>query len=85
MAGRGLEGVDVFGEGEFGEDVRALQKLLNADGFALVASGPGSSGNETNYFGPATKAAVIRFQIAHGIVPSVGYVGPLTRVAFSSL
>ena len=46
---------------------------------------PGAPGNETSYFGLATEAAVAKFQITHGVSPSVGYVGPLTRAAFASL
>ena len=66
-----------------GEDVRTLQKLLNAKGFTVAPAGPGSPGNETIYFGPATEAAVIRFQAARGITPSAGYVGRLTRAALA--
>ena len=68
-----------------GEDVRTLQQLLNTNGFIVASTSYGSPGNETNYFGPATEAAVIRFQIARGILPSVGYIGPLTRAALLSL
>ena len=32
----------------------------------------------TGYFGPITKAAVVKYQVANG-VPGTGYVGPLTR------
>jgi hypothetical protein len=60
-------------------DVKELQKLLNASGFAVSASGAGSIGKETNYFGPATKAALIKFQKAKKISPASGYFGPLTR------
>jgi peptidoglycan LD-endopeptidase LytH len=72
-------------QGMSGEDVRTLQKILNANGFAVAVTGNGSSGNETTYFGPATEAAVIRFQIAHSITPSAGYVGPITRSALAAL
>jgi peptidoglycan hydrolase-like protein with peptidoglycan-binding domain len=75
---------DLF-EGMSGDDVRALQQTLNANGYMVASTGNGSSGNETIYFGPATKAAVIRFQIARGISPSVGYVGPITRAVLASL
>lgn len=68
-----------------GEDVHNLQKLLNANGYVVTLVGDGSPGKETVYFGSATEAAVIKFQIAHGVKPSAGYVGPLTRAAFASL
>jgi len=65
--------------GSRGEDVRSLQILLNSRGYAVAASGPGSISQETDYFGPATTAAVVRFQLANGIVPAVGFFGPITR------
>ncbi|TSC62089.1 MAG: peptidase M23 [Parcubacteria group bacterium Athens0416_74] len=68
-----------------GEDVRVLQKLLNARGYTVAVSGAGSAGYETSYFGPATKAAVIRFQVAHSIEPAVGYFGPISQAALASL
>ena len=70
-----------------GDDVICLQQYLNESGFRLAESGPGSPGNETRYFGPRTKRAVIRFQEAHagsildpvGLSNGTGYVGPSTR------
>lgn len=67
------------------EDVRALQRLLNATGYTVTASGGGSPGNETAYFGPATRAALIKFQREHKITPAAGYFGPKTRAVFLSL
>jgi hypothetical protein len=61
------------------EDVKKLQQYLNTHGSIVASVGPGSLGNETIYFGPATKAAVVKFQIANGIKPSIGFFGPLTR------
>jgi hypothetical protein len=63
-----------------GEDIRALQRLLNAAGFYIARSGIGSPGNETTLFGKKTYDAVVKFQIAH-YLPATGYVGPKTRAA----
>ncbi len=65
--------------GMTGEDVRLLQRLLNANGFVLAADGPGSSGNETEYFGSRTRAALSAYQTQHGISPTRGYFGSRTR------
>jgi len=66
--------------GSTGADVKALQQFLNSNAATMVAaSGNGSSGMETTYFGPATKAAVMKYQTANGISPVAGYFGPLTR------
>jgi len=71
--------------GDRNEDVRALQLFLNQEGYIVALSGGGSPGNETTFFGPATKAALVRFQKAHGVSPTSGYYGPITRTAISSL
>jgi peptidoglycan hydrolase-like protein with peptidoglycan-binding domain len=69
--------------GDTGEDVRALQEYLNAHGFPVALSGAGSPGDETNYFGLATQAALAKFQQTNGISPAVGYFGPKTRAFIS--
>jgi peptidoglycan hydrolase-like protein with peptidoglycan-binding domain len=66
-------------------DVRALQRFLNARGFTVAQIGPGSAGNETDVFGPATRAALARFQSENGISPAIGYFGPKTREVVNSL
>jgi peptidoglycan hydrolase-like protein with peptidoglycan-binding domain len=71
--------------GSEGNDVMALQKLLNSLGFQVAPIGPGSSGSETLRFGAATRAALIRFQIARNISPAAGYFGPLTRAALTGV
>ncbi|MDB5204352.1 MAG: hypothetical protein JWP09_380 [Candidatus Taylorbacteria bacterium] len=68
-----------------GDDVYALQVWLNHNGFVVSQNGAGSLGNETRYFGSATQAAVIRFQIAHNITPVAGYVGSITRGVLAGL
>lgn len=65
--------------GVIGSDVKELQKYLNANGFIISKSGAGSLGKETNYFGLATRSALIRFQKAKKIAPAAGYFGPMTR------
>ena len=62
-----------------GEDVKELQKYLNANGFVIDTTGVGSPGKESDRFGLLTKKAIIKFQKANGISPAVGYFGPMTR------
>ncbi|HAS84473.1 MAG TPA: hypothetical protein DCS23_00125 [Candidatus Yonathbacteria bacterium] len=77
-----------------GEDVRELQKILNRDSETRVADiGAGSPRNETNYFGPATKRALIKFQEKHraevlapiGLFAGTGFFGEKTRVKAISI
>ena len=49
--------------GESGGEIMQIQKFLNSSADTQVAAtGAGSPGNETSYFGGATKAAIIKFQ-----------------------
>jgi hypothetical protein len=73
--------------GDRGADVKALQQFLNNVGFQLAQQGPGSPGNETEYFGSITKAAVVRFQEAYAsevlapfdITKGTGFFGTKSR------
>ena len=62
-----------------GEDVRELQKYLNGNGYIVAEKGFGSIGNETIYFGNATKKALIQFQKENKIYPTAGYFGVKTK------
>lgn len=70
--------------------VKLLQRFLNNSGFKLAASGAGSAGKETSYFGSLTKKALIRFQKANqnkvaGIAKELGYFGTATRALANTL
>lgn len=64
--------------------VLLLQQRLNKDGFTLATTGPGSAGNETDYFGQLTLNALERFQTANGL-PGTGLCGDLTRAVLNKL
>lgn len=53
--------------GDRGNDVIALQRWLNINGFQLANVGPGAPGSETTYFGSLTQDAVRRFQQAKNL------------------
>jgi len=65
--------------GTIAKDVKKLQQYLNRNGFLLTNSGPGSIGQETEFFGRLTKQALINFQKINNISPAFGYFGPITR------
>ncbi len=64
-----------MGVGSRGEEVAALQTRLKESGYF--------TGPVTGYYGPLTKAAVRKFQKAHGVA-ATGFFGPLTRAVFNS-
>lgn len=78
-----------------GEDIRALQKILNSDPRTTISSnGPGSPGQETDYFGNKTKIAVMKFQalylpevlgVSSDSIAPTGFVGPITRLKLNAL
>ncbi|MBI3114448.1 MAG: peptidoglycan-binding protein [Candidatus Harrisonbacteria bacterium] len=63
--------------GSRGDDVKALQGLLNVKGYLAV--------EPTGYFGSLTKAALAKYQAANGISPAAGYFGPITRASVSAM
>ena len=62
-----------------------LQEYLNGAGFEVSATGAGSPGNETKYFGNRTKAAVAVWQAANSVSPAAGYFGKISRAKYNML
>lgn len=71
-------------DGMEGEDVRCLQQHLNANGFKIADTGPGSPGKETTLFRTLTKQAIVGWQTAKGVVPASGVFGPQSQSAYLS-
>lgn len=71
--------------GSTGDDVKCLQKYLNGAGYQVSASGAGSPGNESMYFGSLTRAAVAKWQAANSVSPAVGYFGSLSQAKYNSI
>lgn len=80
--------------GATGADVMKLQQFLNADADTRVAAeGAGSVGMETEYFGPATAAAVSKMQVKYradilspsNLVNPTGYFGASSRAKANAL
>ena len=69
--------------GDQGSTSKQLQQLLNKLGFMVSVTGAGSPGHETSFFGPKTKAALKKFQAAHGLNPD-GVYGPFTQKALAT-
>lgn len=57
-----------------GDDVTELQQILMDAGYLKLRSG-----KPTKYFGPLTRAALIKWQQANGVVPTNGYFGRISR------
>ncbi|MFM7088604.1 MAG: peptidoglycan-binding protein [Candidatus Paceibacterota bacterium] len=68
--------------GSKSQAVVELQKVLNANGYTVSATGAGSPGYETMTFGSKTKAAVMKWQAAVGLVAD-GVVGPASRAVLN--
>ncbi len=80
--------------GATGADVMKLQQFLNSDADTRVgATGAGSMGMETQTFGPATAAAVTKFQVKYraevltpnGLMNATGYFGASSRAKANAL
>ena len=68
-----------------GDVVRYLQIALNTDPETRVAvSGGGAPGGETNYFGPATRRALIKFQQKYKL-SATGIVDAATRAKINEV
>ncbi len=80
-------------EGDTHPEVKQLQVFLNTRGFTIAEIGPGSAGQETETFGPATKSALIRFQETYrddvltpaGLTSGNGYFGPYSVAKANAL
>ena len=81
-------------QGSTGTDVMKLQQLLNGSTDTKVASsGAGSPGSETSTFGPATKAAVMKWQDKYksevltpvGLSAGTGYFGTMSIAKANAL
>ena len=80
-------------QGNTGGEVMWVQQFLNNHDAQVAASGAGSPGNETDYFGSRTKAAVAAFQNMYaadilapvGLSAGTGYWGPSSRAKANAL
>ena len=68
-----------------GDDVKCLQQYLNGAGHQVAASGAGSPGSETTFFGSLTQAATAKWQAANTVSPAVGYFGPISRAKYDEV
>ncbi len=70
--------------GSSGADVRLLQQRLNSLGYTIATTGAGSRGSETTFFGQATRAALVRYQIAKGLPNKTGTLDLATQISLST-
>ena len=80
-------------QGDQGGEVMDVQKFMNAKGFTVSATGAGSPGNETSFFGSRTQQAVVAWQNANaasvltpvGLTSGTGFWGPSSRAYANSM
>jgi peptidoglycan hydrolase-like protein with peptidoglycan-binding domain len=72
-------------QGDVGEDVRCLQRYLNASGYTISETGAGSPGEETTEFKSLTKKALMEWQVANTLTPATGVFGPKSRALYKTL
>ncbi len=65
-------------QGQRSEDIRNLQKFLNSEGYTVALAGPGSAGNETDFFGNKTFEALKKFQM-DAQIPVTGVLDEITK------
>jgi len=66
-------------EGVTGEDVTCLQNYLKSTGHFPAAT------NSTIYFGPTTKASVVKWQTANGVAPASGFFGSISQIKYYAM
>ncbi len=66
--------------GSKGAEVEALQKWLVSKGYLTMPAGVAYG-----FFGPATRAALAKYQAEAGISPASGYFGPITRAKLNAM
>jgi len=81
-------------QGTINQSVKYLQIILNQDpDTQLSQTGVGSPGKETNFFGPKTRQAVIKFQEKYkdeilkswGLTKGTGIIGKTTKAKLNQL
>lgn len=95
MSGECAPFVGSFGLGDSGDEVRRIQQFLNSHSpeTRIAQTGAGSPGNETDYYGQRTFAAVLVFQQKYAsdvlaplnLPAATGYWGASTRSKANAL
>lgn len=62
--------------------VKETQQFLNRNGFSISQKGAGSLGNETNFLGGLTRAALVKYQKSRSL-PTTGILDSATRLTIA--